>query len=62
MTPDELERLPAPQVCRTCAHWEQFIYMGEQTRQHCRKGKPQHENCQWHSRKNESLVEDRSRT
>lgn len=62
MTPDELERLPAPQICRTCAHWEQFAYMGGQTRQHCRKGKPQHENCQWVSLKTPSLVADRGQT
>lgn len=62
MSPDELELLPAPMICRGCVEWEQFTYNGEPTRQHCRIGKPQHERCPWFKPRTESLVEDRGRT
>lgn len=60
MTPDELERLPAPPICRSCARWIQFNTMGIE-RQMCGKLKPQHPQCRWHVPKNESLVQQDGR-
>lgn len=48
MTPDELERLPAPPICRTCGNWVQFRSQSGGERQLCSKLKPQHPNCRWH--------------
>lgn len=61
MTPDEMERLPAPMICRGCVEWEQFSYNNEPTRQHCRINKPQHESCPWFKPKMGSLVAERNR-
>lgn len=61
-TPDELERLPAPQICRTCACWVQFKSPGDVERQLCSQNKPQHENCGWYWPRTPSLVADRGRT
>lgn len=41
-TPDELERLPAPECCRSCMSWVQFK-TGDVQRQLCGMNKPQHE-------------------
>lgn len=46
MTPDELERLPAPEICHSCGHWVQFRTK-EGERQLCGKLKPQHPRCPW---------------
>lgn len=62
MTPDELERLPPPQICRTCAHWEERSFNNEPVRQWCLIGKPQHELCSWHKPKTQSLIVARNRT
>jgi len=48
MTPDELEKLPAPPICRTCGHWVQFKSPDGGERQLCGKLKPQHNGCRWH--------------
>ena len=48
MTPDELERLPAPPICRTCGHWVLFRSMDGNERQLCGKLVPQHPQCRWH--------------
>ena len=61
-TPDELERLPAPQCCRSCASWVQFRSPGDVERQLCSMNKPQHEGCAWHIPRTPSLVADRGRT
>ena len=45
--PDEMERLPAPQRCRTCASWVE-LKTGDVERQLCSQNKPQHENCGWY--------------
>lgn len=57
MTPDELERLPAPPCCHTCAHWQTWNYNGEGHRQACLLGKPQHDTCPWHAVRNVTLTE-----
>lgn len=60
--PDERERLPAPHICRSCAHWEERRFNREPVRQWCLLNKPQHEGCQWHAEKTPSLVADRGQT
>ena len=53
--PDEMERLPAPQICRTCMSWVQFK-TGDTERQLCGMNKPQHEGCGWHIPRTPSIV------
>lgn len=48
MTPDERERMPAPDLCRTCANWQESRFNQEPIRQWCLKGHPQHPACGWH--------------
>lgn len=60
-TPDELERIPAPQRCRTCASWVEFK-TGNVERQLCSQNKPQHESCGWYWPRTPSLVADRGQT
>lgn len=57
MTPDERERMPAPQICRRCAEWTERAFNHEPLRQWCLIGKPQHENCSWFTPRTPSLVQ-----